>query len=86
MHRLLFDRCFLVFVFVSQAFKYGYGGEPECTSKFDYDYKMLQKMVELEGKVKAFDEKLKLQQNLIEKMSTDGIMTIITFLVLVCMH
>lgn len=59
-------------ILLSHAYRHGYSGEPECTSKFDYDYKMLQKMVEFEEKFKALDEKLQHQERLIEKMSTDG--------------
>lgn len=58
--------------FICHTFMLGFSEEPGCTSKSDYDYKMLQKMVELEQRFKGLEEKLKHQESLIEKMSSDG--------------
>lgn len=77
---------FLRFVLVSQTFWLGFSEEPGCTSKFDYDYKMLQKMVELEQRLKALDEKLNHQEKLIKKMSTDGMLAIIKHIYSMFIH
>lgn len=69
---MLCYRIFLIVIVTIVSVRYVKCNEPKCTSKFDYDYKMLQKMVELDGKLQTLDEKLRQQQALIDKMSTDG--------------
>lgn len=46
--------------------------EPHCLSKYDYDYKMMQKVFDLEQKLEKTMDTLSDQTKLIERMSKEG--------------
>ncbi|XP_053402233.1 uncharacterized protein LOC123550066 isoform X2 [Mercenaria mercenaria] len=52
--------------------EHGFCDEPKCSSKFEFEFNVLQKMVRLEETVRKLEVKLSQQQNILEKMSTDG--------------
>ena len=42
--------------------------EPQCLSRFDYDYKVLQKLVSLENSQTELQETIKQQENMISEL------------------
>ena len=53
------------------------GGEPVCTSRFDYEFKVLSKLVELETEQKRLQETVSAQQTrmheIIQQIDTKGL-------------
>ncbi|XP_053399626.1 short-chain collagen C4-like [Mercenaria mercenaria] len=46
--------------------------EPVCTSRFDYDLKIVEKFHEMDQKIKRAEEELRRQRQLIDRFSTEG--------------
>ncbi|XP_045204634.2 uncharacterized protein LOC123557293 isoform X1 [Mercenaria mercenaria] len=46
--------------------------EPVCTSRFDYDLKIVEKFYEMDQKIKRAEEEIRRQRQLIDRFSTDG--------------
>ena len=60
---------FIIALLVTSDFSYAMGmrqrEEPQCNSRFDYEYKVLQKLLELETSQKELQETIKIQQDTI---------------------
>ncbi|XP_053399622.1 short-chain collagen C4-like isoform X2 [Mercenaria mercenaria] len=46
--------------------------EPVCTSRFDYDFKIVEKLFEMDQKIKKAEEEIQRQHQLINRLSTVG--------------
>ena len=59
--------CLCLVITVVNGFSFE-NDEPQCLSRFDYDYKVLQKLVELENKQTQQQETIVQQQNELNKL------------------
>lgn len=60
-----------VFVSVDAEVLQGDTTEPKCYSRFDYEYKVVQKLVQLEESQKLFKETIETQQETISKQANE---------------
>lgn len=63
---------FLGTTLISFYFVAGQVTEPQCISSFNYNYQMLQKILELEQKLLNLETERKIQKQLLNKMTTEG--------------
>ena len=60
--------CFWMSLFIASESECFEMTEPQCLSKFDYDYKVLQKLVSLESSQIQLHETIKQQEDLISEL------------------